>query len=887
MKSPGLDRFERELGHLDLSGADGVQRARQLLQVHTATLCDRFLARPEARVAPLLGERAAAIDSLLRQSWRQSGLAGSSWALLPVGGYGRRELFPHSDIDLLLLEGGPGHREEAAALIRTIWDAGLKVGHSIGSVGQSIALAREDISALTGMSESRLLAGSRQTYNAFRRRLQGAFEPLERYYLAKRREQHERHQNHDNTEYRLQPDVKNGLGALRDLQNLEWIAMRSLKVRRGLAGLADVGEITRAEYREVVTAMRDLWQIRYGLHCVAGKPQERLMFEYQLQLAELFGYTGDGAARAVESFMRHYFRTVLRASEMSHFLMQYFDERLLRGAGQKTRRRINARFGRIGTDLDVTDEALFAERPAAMIEAFALLAGRSDISDLSSRTIRLLRRHRDRLNQAGSDASARRAFLKLLHQGQGVGLQLRRMRRYGVLQAYIPEFAAIEGVSQFDLYHIYTIDAHTLRVIEHMEALQLPEAVAELPDAHARLAGLDRRLLYIAGMFHDIGKGRGGDHSELGAVDARRFAERMRLDARARDLLEFLVRRHLLMSLVAQRENLSSPEVIENFCAQIPSLRALDYLYVLTVTDILATNPSLWNSWRATLLNELYFKARSHLRASSAFLPGAGAPAEDVSEAVFGLIGDALPRDRLLGLWTQLGGNYLRRTPPEVAAWHATELLGDVGGGRPLVRLCTMGRAPNRICRILIYASRHRWRFSQVVCALTELGLSALDATLITDAGGDRILHTYVVQDADGSPVDEARFAEIAGHLEAALMQSERPQPPNLRTPRHLEHFPQSSSVSLHPEASGFWTLRVDCPDAPGVLARIGQVLMEADLHLSDARIITLGERVEDLFTLDGVLSTPELNDENFRRKFCAMLESRVGSAAQVRQAGG
>ncbi|HEY7886425.1 MAG TPA: [protein-PII] uridylyltransferase, partial [Cellvibrionaceae bacterium] len=560
-------------------------------------------------IRSLIYERALFIDCILHYAWHQfQWPAGIS--LEAVGGYGRCELHPQSDIDLLilldegLLQSCQSHLEQFLTLL---WDIGLEIGHSVRTVKQCIDIARTDITVATNIMESRTLVGDEN----LRVQLQALSSPdqlwpADEFFRAKWDEQLQRHQKYQNHEYNLEPNIKNAPGGLRDIQMISWVAKRFFQVKT-LKQLQGKGFFTEEEFSLLENGEEFLWRVRYGLHMVAGRPEERLLFDHQRELATLFGYKDNEENLAVEQFMYKYYRLVISLRELNDVLLQFLFEAILQRGVKKAVSPINERFQNRDDYIEATHIYVFDETPSALLEIFVLMAQNPDIKGVRASTIRLMRESRHLIDDTfRADPVNNQLFLQLFtYPAQLVG-QLRRMSRYGILGLYLPEFGRVTGQMQHDLFHIYTVDAHTLFVVQNMCNFLRPEAREDYPVAYHVMKRLPKiELLLLAGLYHDIAKGRGGDHSTLGAVDAEAFGIRHSLSPREIRLISWLVEKHLLMSAVSQKQDISDPEVIYNFALTVGDQMHLDYLYALTVADINATNPDLWNTWRASLMRQL------------------------------------------------------------------------------------------------------------------------------------------------------------------------------------------------------------------------------------------------------------------------------------------
>lgn len=845
---------------------------RAALEQARLTLDQRFL--DDCPVEELIHGRAIVVDQLISHAWMHYGLENhsNSLSLVAVGGYGRAELHPYSDIDLLILmqhEPNAPLQQAIGDFLTFLWDIGLEVGHSVRTLAECLHEAAQDLTIITNLMESRTISGSQALHKTL---MEGVgpqhMWPSERFFLSKREEQRQRHTKYNDTEYNLEPNVKGSPGGLRDIQTILWVARRRFGMST-LAGLQAPGFLTGDEYQLLARSRAFLWRVRYALHMLAGRSEDRLLLDYQHKLAELFGFHGDDAKQAIERFMQQYYRTAMSVAELGDFTNQILEENILR---PDTSRPVllNERFRIRDGYLEQTHDGIFQQHPPAIMEAFVLLAKHKHIKGVRSETIRQIREHRHLIDEDfRQNRQNTSLFIELFRCKDGVYTNLRRMNRYGILGRYLPEFGQIIGQMQHDLYHIYTVDAHTLNLIKHLRALRHADFAEKFSLAGAIMGRLPKpELIYLAGMYHDIGKGRGGDHSELGAIDADAFALRHQLPTHDRRLIVWLVRNHLVMSETAQRKDINDPEIIHNFAMQIGEQLRLDYLYVLTVADLNATNPKLWNSWRAQLLRQLYSETRRALRR------GLENPLErdELIEsrqtiALSLLTADGVSAEDVRRVWANLGDDYFLRHSTSDITWHCAALIRHGNNKDPLVLVReTSQRGFDGGTQIFVYAPNRSDLFAVTAAALDQLNLSIHEARIMTSKA-DAAIESYVVLGADGERIgnDSEAIQAIRHGLNHALRDPENyPAIIQRRIPRQLKHFSFSPQVSIHNDPLRAWTVvEVMAPDRPGLLARIGQVFLEFNLSLLSAKIITQGERIEDVFFLcdpqGKPLSDPEL----------------------------
>ncbi|BCG26438.1 bifunctional uridylyltransferase/uridylyl-removing enzyme [Pseudomonas tohonis] len=837
----------------------------------------------------LVEDRAWFVDQILRAAWERFDWSeDADIALLAVGGYGRGELHPYSDIDLLILLDSADHetfRESIEGFLTLLWDIGLEVGQSVRSVDECAEEARADLTVVTNLMESRTIAGP----ESLRRRMQDVTSPermwpSKDFFLAKRQERKARHAKYNDTEYNLEPNVKGSPGGLRDIQTILWVARRQFG-SLNLHALVKEGFLVESECSVLASSQEFLWKVRYALHMLAGRAEDRLLFDHQRKLAGLLGFQGDDAKQAIEHFMQKYYRVVMGVAELSDLINQHFEEVILRSAGSSPAQPLNSRFQLRDGYIEVTHPNVFKRTPFALLEIFVLMAQHPDIKGVRADTIRLLRDSRHLIDDDfRSDIRNTSLFIELFKSSQGIHRNLRRMNRYGILGRYLPEFGHIIGQMQHDLFHIYTVDAHTLNLIKHLRKLKWPELAEKFPLASKVIDKLPKpELIYIAGLYHDIGKGRGGDHSELGAVDAEAFCARHQLPAWDSRLVTWLVQNHLVMSTTAQRKDLSDPQVIFDFAQLVGDQTHLDYLYVLTVADINATNPSLWNSWRASLLRQLYTETKRALRRG---LENPLDREEQIRQtqtaAIDILVRNGIDQDDAEQLWSQLGDDYFLRHTANDVAWHTEAILQHPAGNDPLVLIKeTAQREFEGATQIFIYAPDQHDFFAVTVAAMSQLNLNIHDARIITSTS-QFTLDTYIVLDTAGGSIGDnpARVKEIReGLIEALKNPDEYPAIIQRRVPRQLKHFAFPPQVTISNDAQRPVTvLEVIAPDRPGLLARIGRIFLDFDLSLQNAKIATLGERVEDVFFVTDADNQP-LADPELCQRLQAAIVSQLSEA--------
>ncbi|MEH6568026.1 MAG: [protein-PII] uridylyltransferase [Halioglobus sp.] len=817
------------------------------------------------KAGELIALRATFMDALLGELWDKQDWRGAQLALVAVGGYGRGELHPHSDIDLLILLGDRAQEcsEELEKFLTLLWDIGLNIGHSVRTVDQCSDVAKDDITIVTSLMEARVIRGTSSLMEAVREatNTEKMWASAE-FFRAKLEEQLSRHAKFADTEYNLEPNVKSSPGGLRDLQIIGWIAERHF----GVESLEDLSfdKFLNPDEMEILIRGREfMWLVRYALHMITGREEDRLLFDHQRELATLWGFE-DGDKLAVEQFMQTYYRWALALGQLNEVLIQNFDQAILRAGTEDEIIVLNDNFQTRNGYMEARCENLFSSEPHALLEVFLLCAQNEDIVAIGAPTIRMIRDNRHEIDDAfRADEHNKQTFLDILRCPHKMTRQLRRMTRYGILGAYLPEFGKIVGQMQHDLFHAYTVDAHTLEVIKYMRLFGYPEFEERFPVSSRVARRLPKiELLYIAGLYHDIGKGRGGDHSELGAVDAELFCKNHGLSSRDSNLVVWLVKNHLLMSAVSQRKDISDPEVIQQFAQHVGDQNRLDYLFVLTVADINATNPTLWNAWRGSLLRQLYTETKRALRR------GLENPADkhewiaETRKAAIGILEyRGFTPEELEEIWLDSGEEYFLRERAEDIAWHTEAIAGHYDKDEPLV--LTRNTQESNIAnptQIFIHTKSGPHLFSVICAELEQLDLSIHDAR-IYEAKDGMSLDTFFVMDSNGKSLadDSERVRHIADKLSNALADvANYPEIARRRTPRQMKSFstPTETRMSVD-DIKNVTVLEVSSPDRPGLLARIGRIFVDFSLELQAAKIQTLGERVEDVFFLTDAEQQP------------------------------
>ncbi len=843
------------------SGVSDVARLalRQLLGDVGRQLAEAF--RGGAEVTGLIRARSEAVERVVAHVWSACVGDTDTMALYAVGGFGRAELFPHSDVDLLALCAAPPPAPALRALeafFACLWDVGLKPGHALRTLDECRTLAGQDATIYTSLFDARRIAGAVAMDTGLAGLLGDArIWPPAQYLAAKCEDRQQRHARFDDTAYNLEPNLKDGPGGLRALQMILWLGRRLFGAST-FEGLADRDLISAAEAADAERGRELLSRIRFALHLVAGRGEERLLFDYQRSLADQFGFVDEhGQNLAVEQFMQGYYRAAIANERLNERFVQRCEETLdvqSSHAHSPLRvERLSLDFVAIGGRLDCDPPDLLLQRPAALIDLFRIWIEHPQLkglrADFSRRIQQALEVTGTRLAQ---DAEVNAAFLRLLRKGSMAVEALARMNRHGVLAQYLPAFGRVVGRMQYDLFHMYTVDEHTLRVLRIVTRFADAGSSREFAHAHELWARLPKpELLLLAALFHDIAKGRGGDHSELGEAEAREFCTRLGLIRPDIDLVCWLVRRHLLMSVTAQRQDITDPDVVRRFAAEVADWERLDYLYLLTAADIAGTSAKLWNSWKNQLLSDLYVSTRYQLRSSSDRTPHAAERVHECRERSRELLSaEGIDDDTVARIWTEFPEeSFLRFSPAQIAMQTAGMARATAANG-PLVLIDP--HSLRGATEVFVHAPDRDGLFATVTAVLDRLRLSVQDARVMTSRSG-MSLDSFFVLDADGRALgDPVRIERVRSALHKALAQSPYGVELSSRTPaRSLRHFHIPVRIVFDAGADDVRTqLSLICSDRPGLLAVIARVFRESGVRVHDARIATFGERVEDFFLI-------------------------------------
>lgn len=812
----------------------------------------------------LIENRSDFYDALLIQLWHEMGLSEQQGiALIAVGGYGRCEMFPLSDLDFLILVEQtpiPEIEEKITQFIQFLWDCGFEVGHSVRTLEQCELEGKQDITIATNLLEARFLTGNRPHFDALNELVKNSdFWSKEDFFNAKVQEQIERYQRYHNTAYNLEPDIKYSPGGLRDLHLLYWVALHHSGALT-LEAILQSGFIYPQEYQQLQESRAFLFKVRFALHLILKRYDNRLLFDRQIKVSELLGFRGEGN-QAVEKMMKCFFQALHRISLISNLLIQHYRENVLSLNRATVIEQLDDDFQLINQCLCLRNSLVFQEKPARILDLFFYLT-QYEQANIHSDTLRQLQISLEQLPQKLCEIpEAREKFLRLFNQPNAIKRAFMPMHQYGVLTAYLPQWQAIEGLMQFDLFHIYTVDEHTLRVMLKLESFLSQESEQEHPIAHRIFSQLsDRTLLYIAALFHDIAKGRRGDHAELGAEDVADFAQLHGLDRREIDTLAWLVQSHLLMSITAQRRDIHDPEVVMNFAEAVQNQVRLDYLTCLTVADICATNGNLWNSWKRSLFASLYeFTEQQFAQGMKELLDYSEKSAENRKLAQQILTQDYPDIALILieQLWDRCPEDYFVRNTPKQIAWHTSLLVDFVEA--------LLVKISNRFSlggtEVFIYCQDQPHLFNKVVSTIGAKKFSIHDAQIITTQDG-YVFDSFIITELNGELVEFDRRRELEQALTVAL-QSEKLPALSITPNRQLQHFTVQTDVRfLHENKKEHTEMELVALDKPGLLAQVSQIFSDLNLNLLNAKVTTVGEKAEDFFILTNQLGKALAREE-------------------------
>ncbi|WLI91463.1 [protein-PII] uridylyltransferase [Massilia sp. R2A-15] len=824
---------------------------KQQLKADRQVLIAAF--REDGKPEKLLRGLRQSVDAVLAEAWAGAGLPPNT-ALVGVGGYGRGELFPYSDVDLLILLSEPAdaiNRGRLENLVQLLWDLGLEIGSSIRTIDECMTESQADITVQTSLLEARLVCGDQELFERMQERYHGALDP-QAFFQAKTAEMRLRHAKYEDTAFALEPNCKESPGGLRDLQVILWVA-KAAGLANSWSQLATRGLITQTEARALMEKESAFKDIRIRLHLHTGRREDRLVFDVQTAIAESLGLapTGEGvnARRSSEILMQRYYWAAKTVTQLNTILLQNIEAQLFPQPVVLVE--INERFNEVNDLIDIRDDDTFEKYPSSMLEIFVVMTERPNLKGMTARTTRALWHARRRIGDAfRADPANKALFLRILQAPVGLVHALRRMNDMSILGRYLPAFRPIVGQMQHDLFHVYTVDQHIMMVVRNMRRFTMSEHAHEYPFCSQLIANFrDAWLLYVAALFHDIAKGRGGDHSKLGVEDARQFCESHGIEPEDTELVVFLVEQHLTMSQVAQKQDLSDPDVISAFAATVRDERHLTALYLLTVADIRGTSPKVWNAWKAKLLEDLYRVTLRVLGGEPHSADRELRNRQDEARAMLRLYG--LPEHAHEALWRQLDVAWFLRHDAADIAWLTRSLHDRLDSPKPVVkcRLAPIGEG----LQVAVYLKDQPDLFARICSYFDRKNFSILDAKIHTTADG-YALDTFLVTEQNFAKSYRDIISLIEHEIcELLTKQTPLPAPSRGRLSRMSRTFPITPTVDLRPDERGqYYLLSISAADRTGLLYSIASVLTRYRINLHTAKIMTLGERVEDVFLVDG-----------------------------------
>lgn len=830
-----------------IQSKQAIQTWRNDLKAHQNALETAFY--QHKNTALLLKQQSLLIDNLLKKIWLETNIDDGSACLIAVGGYGRQLLFPYSDIDLLILLPDVASQllnTQTEAIIGLLWDIGLNVGHSVRTLQECVDEAANDVTVQTNLSDARLLCGNKQRYQRFLKAFNQTMQPVT-YFAAKFNEQDNRHAKFNDTTYNLEPNIKESPGGLRDLHMILWLA-QSQNLGKNWATLAKNNIITLAEMRQIKRHERNLQNLRIRLHYLAKRREDRLLFDFQNELASDLGYVNTPRKRASEQLMQSYYTSAKFINLINEILLKTFELNL-----KKTKlhiKPINARFEAHDDLLEIKTANVLQQHPNAILESFLLLQQHPQLSGMSANLIRELQRVKKIVNHDFRQAPENKAtFLAILSQENGVKHSLRRMNRYGILGQYIPVFGKIVGQMQHDLFHVYTVDEHILNVLANLRRFAKPDLKHEFPLCTELFSNFEKPyLLYLAALFHDIAKGRNGDHSSLGTIDARRFCKLHGLAKDDIELVAWLVDAHLKMSSTAQKSDLSDPEVIHQFAQLVKTEKRLIALYLLTVADIRGTSPVVWNAWKARLLESLFYATRNVL--NSVDFSTKKMIESRQQEATTKLTQYGLSPESYLPLWKNAGVDYFLRFESDEIAWQSRLLTPHVFTENPIVRARLSPNGDG--IQTMIYTLNQDDLFARICNFFDRMAYNIVQAKIYTTNHG-YALNNFIVLDQSGKSVSYSGLLKfIETELTKKISNSAPLESPlQGRMSRQVKYMCIQPQVKIVPEMQGInHTLEIVAGDRPGLLAKVANIFLQQKVELHNAKINTLGNRAEDSFLI-------------------------------------
>ncbi len=824
-------------------------------------------------VSNLITERASFIDQLLKTIWSHY-ISSDVASLIAVGGYGRGELHPYSDIDLLILcEQIEQYQTPLSEFITLLWDLGFDVGSTIRTINDCFSAGLEDVTTATNILESRWITGD---YALFEQ-LQSIwnhkdFWPSKAFFKAKFTEQENRHQKFNDTVYQLEPNIKESPGGLRDIQTIYWVAKRHFNAS-SINELVQRNFLSTEEYIAIEAAYRHLNRIRFALQHLKRRREDRLQFDSQQSIAESFDYSDTTEKMAVEQFMSSYYRNVHNTVKLNEILLQHFRETLF-DDDQKTTQIINRRFNLVNQQLDIKDPAIFKHNPTTLLEVFIILETLPNIIGLRSNTIRAIRDHLYLIDEDfRKDPINKALFIEIFRQPNGVNAAVKRMHGYGILGAYLPVFQKISGLMQFNIFHAYTVDEHTILVIRNLRRFFVDEFTYEFPTAHQVAVELNKpEVLFLAGLFHDIAKGRGGKHEILGAQDALEFSQQHNLSEKDSNMICWLVRNHLKFSGTAQRKDLSDPEVIHEFASLVVDQEHLNYLYLLTVADVCSTSAAVWNDWKNSLFLTLYNETSNVLSQTKNTPQNRKKKALATQEKARELLSkQGISATQYKPFWSSMSQSefFSRQSAPDVA--RVTQQLYAINPNQTHVFLQQQKHLG--ATELMIYMQDRDFLFAHITHALDLLNLTVVEARIFSTADQMTLVIMYILDRKTMSFIAKDRHPEVIQKIQHQLAQPETQQQTQHGSTqtRRIRCFETPTDLVFNTLNEHRTELHITTKDIPGLLSKIGHALKRCNIRLHDAKIHTVGEKAEDVFIISDT-HNKAIKDKHLKEQFSAEL---------------
>lgn len=833
-----------------LNAMEAMKQGREALNQFEAHQFSAF--ERGAAVNELIKARSIFIDQLLQEIWAHFIKEQTGLSLLAIGGYGREELLPFSDIDILILIKDQSHANESISQFLTfLWDLGLDLGHSVRTIDDCFEEGQKEVSTATSLLESRWIVGDYPLYNALETIWDKAqFWPSREFFKAKVKEQKARHKRFNDAVYQLEPNVKESPGGLRDIQTIYWVAKRHFNAA-SIHELIQHNFLSAEELREIEAGQRFLNRVRFALHHMKKRKEDRLQFDSQQRIADSFGYKDTPEKMAVEQFMSSYYRNVQSVVKMNDILLQHFREELFKKPVTEITP-INRQFQLIDQYLDIKFPQVFEHNPTALLEVFIILENDSNIRGLRSNAIRAFSEALYLVDDDFRHNPINKAlFIEIFRQPKGVNASVRRLHAYGMLSAYLPAFKKISGLMQFNMFHAYTVDDHTILTIRNLRRFFVDEFTYEFPTAHQIATQICKpEILLLAGLFHDIAKGRGGSHEVLGAIEAKQFAVHHNLSQKDGELLSWLVLQHLKFSTVAQKKDLSDPKVIHDFAETMGDQEHLDYLYLLTVADVCATSDQVWNDWKNTLFLELYHETSKVLSETSNIPKSKAKKALQTQEKAKELLSKlGLKPQDYQPFWNSLTDSefFSRQSATDVV--RATEALYQVDKNVPQIHL--QMKTSKGASELMLYMKDRDYLFAHIAYALDRLHFNVVEAKIFSTSDEMTMVVIHFLSDnkLDDDTQDTAEIVRfISQKLTATNLDPIAPRQP--LDARRMRCFETPTEITFNKLNQHITELAIHTKDVPGLLARIGCALKSCNIRLHDAKIHTIGERAEDIFLI-------------------------------------